>query len=144
MDDRRPFDVLHHCTIHHGHAHPGILAFDKEHPFAVELVFMPEMVSYVFGRDLLFQAAIQGVPCGDGDIVISPAYSAERGSHLIMVANDYNGETYVGTQTLLLDRRVAQKFLYATMDLVGLGEEDYSGAVDAFLLDIDVNGWNVS
>jgi hypothetical protein len=29
-----------------------------------------------------------------------------------------------------------QKFLYATMDLVQLGEEDYTVQVDAFLLEM--------
>jgi hypothetical protein len=46
---------------------------------------------------------------------------------------DFEGETVLGDHVLILDRRTAQKFLYATFDLVQLGEEDYSVQVDAFL-----------
>ena len=134
MQDHRPFDVTVQCSVYHeGHHHPVVLAFDKDHPFAVELIFMPEMAEYVFARELLFQAAIQGVPVGELDIRIDPVYTAERGSHLVITMKDFEGETFLGDHVLILDRRTAQKVLYATMDLVQLGEEDYSAQVDAVL-----------
>jgi hypothetical protein len=137
MQDHRPFDVMVQCSVYHeGHHHPIVLAFDKEHPFAVELVFMPELVSYVFARETLFQAAIQGVPTGELDIHIDPVYTAERGSHLVLTLKDYEGETFLSDHVLILDRRTAQKFLYTTFDLVQLGEEDYTAQVDAFLLEM--------
>lgn len=134
IQDHRPFDVVVPCSVfHEGHHHPVVLAFDKDHPFAVELVFMPEMLEYVFARELLFQAAIQGVPTGEMDIRIDPVYTAERGSHLVITAKDFDGQEFLGDHVLILDRRTAQKFLYQTFDLVNIGEEDYSVQVDAFL-----------
>lgn len=127
--DHRPFDVAHPCIIDHGHEHTGVLAYDVNHPAAVELVFLPEMISWIFARDLLFQAAIQGVSAGECDVV---AYPRDR-SHVVVRVTDYEGEKVVGHDDLVLDRRVAQKFLYATMDLVPLGEEDYSAQVEEFL-----------
>lgn len=136
MEDHRPFDVMVQCSGTHidpegDHKHALIWAFDKEHPFAVELVFMPEFLSWIFARDLLFTAAIQGAPAGDGqagDVLIQPSFSQEYGNHLVLTLKD---ETL--SEDFILDRRTAQKFLYATFDLVALGEEDYSVQVDAFL-----------
>jgi hypothetical protein len=135
MKDRRPFDVMVQCSVYHeGHNHPVILAYDQENPAAVELVFMPEMVSWIFGRDVLFQAAIQGVPDGEGDIHAYPAFSQDRGSHVVLSLREYAGDAYIGQHELILDRRTAQKFLYQTLDLVQLGEETYDAQIDAFLM----------
>lgn len=136
MTEHRPFDVMVQCSGTHldpdgAHKHALIWAFDKDHPYAVEMVFMPEFLSWVFSRDMLFTAAIQGAPAGDGtagDVLIQPSYSEEYGSHLVVtLKGDVLAEDFI------LDRRTAQKFLYQTFDLVALGEEDYSVQVDAFL-----------
>jgi hypothetical protein len=129
--DQRPFDVLMRCTgVHKDHRHALLWAYDKDDPAVVELVFVPELISWRFDRDLLFTAAIQGAPAGLGDVMIQPSYSSERGNHLVLtLRNEQDGPV----DDFFLDRRTAQKFLYSTMDLVQLGEEDYSAHVDAFL-----------
>jgi hypothetical protein len=135
-DDHRPFDILVRCTGTHidpdgDHKHALLWAYDKEHPAAVELVFVPELISWTFSRDLLFTAAVQGAPAGEGDVLIQPQYSTTHGSHLVLTLRSADGR-----EDFILDRRTAQKFLYATFDLVQLGEEDYTVQVDAFLLEM--------
>lgn len=144
MDEHKPFDLMAKCTAKHvipgepDHSHAVILAYEMQDPAAVELIFIPEMISWKFGRDLLFTAAIQGAPAGDGqagDILIQPVYSTSYGSHLLFTIRGAvsRDAPALPPEDFVLDRRTAQKFLYATFDLVPLGEEDYSAEVDAFL-----------
>lgn len=152
MSEKRVFDVRVMCSAEHidsptqWHKHSVVLCFDKEHPAAVELVFLPELESWTFSRDLLFQAAIQGVPSGEqgGDIDFTPLVSERFGNHIVMILRGHDTRGTELEEKFILDRRTAQKFLYATFDLVPLGEEDYSGAIDALLRDIDVTGWEKS
>lgn len=135
MEENKPFDILAKCTATHvnmddepDHKHAVLLAYEVQHPAAVELIFIPEMLSWVFSRDLLFTAAIQGAPAGEGDVVVQPSYNTSHGSHLLLtLRNDTGKEDFV------LDRRSVQKFLYTTMDMVAIGEEDYSAEIDAAL-----------
>jgi hypothetical protein len=138
----RVFDVKMMCSAEHidsptqWHKHSVVLCYDKDNPAAVELVFLPELESWTFSRDLLFQAAIQGVPSGEqgGDIDFTPVVSERFGNHIVMVLRGHDPEGGPDlTEKFILDRRTAQKFLYATFDHVPLGEEDYSAQVDAFL-----------
>src|SRR5688572_30805510 len=129
--DHRPFDVLMRCTgVHEDHRHALLWAYDKDNPAAVDLVFVPELISWKFARDLLFTAAVQGAPAGIGDVVVQPSYSSTYGSHLVLTLRNHEDES---PEDFVLDRRTAQKFLYATMDLVALGDEDYSAEIDAAL-----------
>lgn len=138
MDAYRPFDLKAKCTAthvnmgdEHDHKHVVFLAYERQDPAAVTLIFIPEFLSWTFSRDLLFTAAIQGAPSGDGeagDVLIQPNYNNVHGSHLLLTLR--NGET---KEDFILDRRSVQKFLYATMDLVELGEEDYSADIDIAL-----------
>lgn len=137
MKDQRPFDVLVRCSGVHldpegEHRHNLLWAFDKDDSAAVELVFIPEFISWTFARDVLHTAAVSGAPAGEGDVRIQPAYSAEHGFHLVLTIRSKEEGVEV-REDFILDRRTAQKFLYSTTDLVPLGEEDYSAQVDAFL-----------
>lgn len=127
--EHRPFDIMTKAVVdHEDHQHTVILAYDADDSAAVEIVFIPEFISWIFARDLLFTAAIQGAPAGEGDVLVQPGFSSQHGSHLQVTFRSPDGE-----ETFILDRRTAQKFLYETMDLVALGEEDYSNQVDAAL-----------
>lgn len=151
MEDRRPFDVMVAFTGRHvedgsTHQHPLVWAYDKEHPAAVELVFLDAMTSWIFSRDLLHTAAISGEQAGSevSDVRIHPSfYAGQEQGHfltLTMIGADSRYGPALPPETFILDRRVAQEFLYQTYDLVALGEEDYSVQLDAFLHVMQLGG----
>lgn len=145
MEANKPFDLLGKYTATHvnmddqpDHKHAVLLGYEVQDPAAVELIFIPELISWKFSRDLLVTAAIQGAPAGEGaagDVVIQPGYGTAHGNHLLITfrgALRHDGPS-LPPEDFILDRRSVQKFLYATMDLVPLGEEDYSAEIDIAL-----------
>lgn len=134
MEPDKPFDLLGKCTAAHvipgepDHKHALLLGYEIQDPAAVEIIFIPELISWKFSRDLLVTAAIQGAPAGELDVLVQPGYNTTYGNHLLLTLRNRDDQ-----EDFILDRRSVQKFLYSTMDLVPLGEEDYSAEIDVAL-----------
>lgn len=132
---------LAHETKSSLHRHDAILVYTEDDPMAIVLYFVPEMIRWTLGRDLFVTAAIQGAVAGipEGHVQVIPAHSERFGNHLVVMldgVDDTATNEGAGVEKFIIDRRTVQKFLYATMDLVALGEEDYAAQIDEMLREL--------
>lgn len=110
--------------------HRATLHYDAEDPFAVRVVFPPEMsldadeVEWIFSRELL-QEGLRA-PAGDGDVHLWPCGPA----HTMLELRAEEGVALVE-----LDGGAVQRFLRATYGCVPRGGERISG-IDRALADL--------